>query len=967
MNGIPVSNPAWTKVRSINKHLLNLWFLSVAMCNSTLLADNLVLGGAQHLPSVITDTIPTHSPEQKIPLFIHRMPSTPPAVASQNQRFIFADETLLPPDSSVEKEFEWLKNAGVFAVVQDDMTESSVTAARKTGLKLILLPNLNPLKMFSYGETMDDPESVARYFVKMIKETEKYSDVLYHQDGRPVMWLFEAFRKPTEFYQTVRQKVREFGYDPIIYYQALMGWNHRTPEDAEKFLRVFDGALIWTESYEANTQMVEMVASARDKIESETGVRKKIILTAKPGHWRPEKGSFIDPHGTRDFRQIIDLAYQSKLDGLNVESWNDFGEMHHVEPSVEKSTVLSDLCTYYGKLGAGQPSTVEYPGLYVSHRRDIVAGEYLECEVLYLPVEKPGKRTVRLILRTLDGREIFASDPWSVASNEAGAKTFNIPTRALNTPETIFPVLEINGKEEPTETFCEINASRMPYPHTINMSMAKCLHPEAVQFRMDGHDAGSSYASTEKTLHAELSVQCDKKISRIEIVKNNRPVYSVGFDQLMRTKSPSNSYQIASFYWDMPAPVDALKTAPLHGMDFAGSITLQGGTAIYAIHAKTATPALKSPSFIEWGNRKKPDDRDGIDVAFEGDEDTIFDINIPGQSAHFQIRWGDILSAGWREYPLLSHSRLVVKPMFGLMGHPINLGITSYSGAADIPQFEELPNSLLNDKNQSSYVLRVIAEDNSIYRSAPIHVSADSSNKMVRTYTWDRDKEKRYEITVPENNLKDIAWKFEENSPRLIMDNNRAGYALGLGGLYERDGRFDPDQIPALVKDGDSFALKFDGNDLAMTRPQLLPIGSWMLDMWIKPTQVGSGQEQFLFDVPETISIVLQTNGTLRVWFGDAGASNVRLTGKTVLKDGQWYRLSFIYDLNEARLMLDGKLEAAAPVEGFRYRITQRANIGATLISGKHMSPAERGFQGLIKDITITADADKMDALSSPK
>lgn len=951
----------------MNKMSWTLLIWIVALCGMVS-ASGTMLGGSEHQPPIITEAIPVKTPEQKIPLIVHRMPSTPASIASRNQRFLFADETLLAPDSSVEKEFEWCRNAGAVAVVQDDMTESSVEAARKAGLKLILLPNMTPLRMIWYGATMEDPESVARYWVKMIQETEQYSDVLYHQDGRLVMWLFDATSAPPEYYKTVRQKVREMGYDPIILYHAQLRSVHNTPAVVEAYLKMFDGAFVWGDGYETIQKMLEMIVFARDKIEKETGIRKQVILSSKPGHWRPEKGIFIDPHGTREFRQTIDLAYRYKLDGLNVESWNDFGEMHHVQPSVLKSTVLSDLCTYYGNLGVGHPEPVEYPGLYVSHRRDVMAGEYLECEILYLPVAEVGTRTVRLILQTSEGREIFASDPWNITSAEAGAKTFNIPTSVLGVPETVFPVLEINGKKQPTGTFCDINASRMPYPFTMNMSMAKSLHPEAVQFRMDGHDAGSSYVST-NVLRAEISVQSSKKISRIEIIKNNTPVYCAAFDQFMRTKSPSNSYQIAGFYWDIPGPVAALKNASLNGMDFGGSITLHGGEAIHAIHVKNATPVLSSSSFIEWGgldgSRRRPND--GVEIAFEGDEDTVFDVNMPNQAPSFKIKWGDILREGWKEYPLLSHSRLVVRPMFGLMGHPVGLGITNYSGTVDIPQDEELPNRILNDRNRSSYFLRVIAEDNSIYRSAPIHVTSAASTNMIRTYTWDMEKEKRYEILVPEIALKEISWKFTGSSTRLIPDCNRTGYALELGGLYERDGRFDPDQIPDVVRDGDSFALNFDGNDLVMTRPQLVPIGSWMLDMWIKPTHVGSNQEQFIFDVPEVVSIVLQTNGIFRVWYGDSQFANVRLTGKTVLENGRWYRLSFIYDLNQARLILDGNLEASAPVEGFRYRITQRANIGATLPYGKHMSLADRGFHGLVKDITITADADKMDAVSFKK
>ena len=923
-----------------------------------------MLGGTQQQPSIITETIPTQVPEHRIPLIVHRMPAMPSAVVSRNKRYMFADETLLSADTPIKEEFEWCVNAGAVAVVQDDMGEESVQAARDSGLDLILLPNMSPLRMVWYDATIDDPASVARYWVKMIQETEQWSDTLYQQDGRPVMWLFAATRAPSDYYTTVRRLVREMGYDPVVFYHAQLRSGNSTPAEVEGYMRVFDGAFVWGDGYDTIRQMVELVVSARNRIESETGVRKQIILTSKPGHWRSERGLLIDAHGTREFRETVELAYQYQLDGLNIESWNDYGEMHHIQPSVLKSTVLSDLCTYYGNLGIGNPAEVEYPGVYVSHRRDIAAGEYLECEVLHLPVAEPGNRTVRLILRSPDGHELFSS-AWTITAAEAGAKTFNIPTRGMNVPLTVIPALEINGVEQATGTFCEVNPVRMAYPFTMNMSMAKALHPSSVQFAIDGHAAGSTYVSTNDH-RASISLQSGKKISRIEIMRNYMPVYCAAFDQFMQTKSPSDTYQVAGFYWNIPAAVEALKDAPQNGMDFGGEISLQGGAALHAVQMDTSRSVLDSPSRVVWGmdaSRRRP--HDAVEIAFEGNENTVFDINMPNQSFRFQVRWGDILQNGWKEYPLLSHSRLVVKPMPGVMGHPVPLETNEYAATADLPPDEILPNRILNDRNRNTYYLRAIAEDQSIYRSAPIHVLSGSPEQHSRIYSWDVNRAERFELQVPEVLVKDVVWDIQEGSPRIITDRYRTGYALELGGMHERDGRFDPSQIPEIVRDGEEAALSFDGNDVAIVRAQLIPLGSWMVDMQIRPENIGLNRDQVLFDVPEAVSIILQSNGTLRVWYGDSALANVRLTGGTVLENGKWYRLNFMYDLNEARLLLDGKIEGTAPVKGFRRRITQKANIGAAFPAGVHVAPAERGFFGKIKDISITLHADKMDALKS--
>lgn len=929
-------------------------FVAGLLCQNSF---GIELGGLQDLPEVVTEKLPMTAPDHEIPLMIHRMASTPASVASRNQRFIFADETLMKPDATVKDEFDWCVKAGAVAVVQDDMTEASVQAARDAGVKLILMPNMSPMRLAWYGASKDDPDSVARYWVKMIQETEQWSDALLHHDGRVVMWLFDATGVPADFYPQVRAKVRELGYDPYVVYHAQLRSGHKTAEVVKSYLQIFDGALVWGGGFEPTRDMLELVVPARDQIDVETGERKQIIITTKPGHWRQEKGSLIDSHGTKELRDTIDLAYIYQLDGLNIESWNDYSETHHIQPSVLKSTVLADLCMYYGRLGTGQSTAVEWPGLYVSHRRDVVAGEYFECEVLYLPVTAEKERSVRLLLKSPEGKILYSSDPWSLSTKDAGAKTFNIPTRAMGVPQTILPVLEINGVERPTETFCDVNAVRMPYPFTMHMSMAKALHPENVKFSVDGQQPGSTFFS-DTPREANLSVQCDENISRIEIIKNHMSVYSAAFDRMMQEKVQGKPYQIAGFYWDIPGPVKALKNEPLNGMNFGGTIDLEDGTALHAVHIKNSLPALASPTHVEWGmdaSRKRP--HDAVEIAFRGDSNTVFNLHMPKQKSELKIRWGDILKNGVVEFPLLSHSRLLVKPMSGPMGHPLEMGVTNYSGTAELPTLEDLV--------WNTYFLRVITDDGMMYRSAPIHISTMDLKKTVRTYTWDSSSKQRYEIEVPAATAQDITWPINKTGPRMIPDINQVGYELELGGMFERDGRFYDDQVPVRVMDGDAAALQFDGNDIAMTRPQLVPLGAWAVDFKIKPEKSDHKKDQVLFKVAETIEMVIQPDGKLRVWFGDRQA-NTRLYSRVALQKDQWARISFVYDLNDIFLLVDGKIEAGSPVEGFRERITQRASFGA-MFPVSHMKPAIRGFSGLMRDMTVTVLGEKISALKKGK
>jgi hypothetical protein len=201
--------------------------------------------------------------------------------------------------------------------------------------------------------------------------------------------------------------------------------------------------------------------------------------------------------------------------------------------------------------------------------------------------------------------------------------------------------------------------------------------------------------------------------------------------------------------------------------------------------------------------------------------------------------------------------------------------------------------------------------------------------------------------------ISDVKWSFEQQR-RLQSDENGHGFELELGGMFERDGRFNPNQVPEFVPGKRGMALRFDGNDVAMVKPQLIPLGAWRLSMWIQPQSVGGEQNQVLWKTYESIQIAMRPDGTIEAWFGDRQAS-VKLHGKTALKNGQWYHLEFSYDLSHARLSLDEQVEDQQQVQGFRERITQRTSIGGA-IEVAHMSPSQNGFHGLIDEVCLSQD-----------
>ena len=1086
-----------------------------------------------YIEMVAEDLVPVE-PTNQIPLIIHRMGSMPPANVARNQRGVYKDETLLDPGTTRTEELMFCREAGAVAVMQDYSASQIASEAGETGVKAVGMVNMSPLSLANNNASEDDPESVADYCLTRLELEETYPGKMYGQDGRPFLWVFSASSVSANLFDDVRPYLTAAGYNPFIFFHA----QNMTQSEVDDYMDTFDGALVWGGGYDETREMIEMVLQSRDSIEQATGVKKKVVLTTKSGNWRPEKGNLIAPHGTAELRKIINLAYQYNVDALHIESWNDYSENHHIQPSVNNSTVRSDLCRFYGNYTSGQRETVtvysdtfdgfsseflsgtvpdegvgeyaweaftigtawmadgsivsntvsqhrdaflplnvesgniytlsldvnptldwfalgftetnlankaftdaslgaspwmsqpgvrtsyarayvgpglndyetitsdsgsvelkivldttedlwsaewfyngtsvrsytyatnpvinyvgfgrfgfgqgtvdnfkltkpafESPGLYVSHRREILLGEHFECEVFSLPVQAPTNRMVSLVVRDQDGGVVYESGSWTLGRQDAKVRTFQIPTTSMSAGDVLSPRLKINGVETASETHCVVAAGRLRYPYELHMSMAKALHPTSVQFEMDGYSPGDVFQSLESR-QATVSVVSPKKIARVEILKNYDIVFCREFDQTMTNQSPSGSYQVAEFRWGVVA------SGYGEEMDFRGTNTISGGTILDAVTARKSTPANPVTStHAVWGYNPTQVGQDALLVAFDGDTGTVFNISMPLQGFSASIPWSDVVESGFMEYSIHPYANLIVRPIPGPFGAAGSLGIYSNSFTVELPT--------LDDRPWNVYFLRVIAEDGSIYRSMPIQVFADSSDGIAACI-WNTQSNAAVQVSVPVSQVGvDVDWTFEGENSRIVSDVNGLGFDMELGGIYDGDGRYASNQVPSYAEGeaGGSTALEFDGiDDVAFIRPELIPSGSWSMDLWIKPLNLTNSTDQMIFKVTESLFLMLQPDGTLSAWFGDRTA-NTTLYGQTQLSS-QWYHITFAYDLSTAALFIDGVREASVDVCGLRDRIVGRTYLGADVPADQLATPV-RPFKGLVDRMKISTD-----------
>lgn len=1129
-NGVRVRQHTFSTNPAIHYVGFGRYGKAAGVVDNFLLTEEVQLGTPRVYEEVSECDLVPVVPTNNIPLIFHRMGSMPPSIVSRNGSSLYQDETLLSPESEIVDELRWCRNAGAVAVMQDYNAEKIAEVADISGVQAVLMVNMSPVVLLNNDASVDDPESVADYFITRLALEDSYPGTIYGQDNRPFLWVFSATSASTDLYDAVRSHLTSAGYNPLMFFHA----QNMTQSEVDDYMASFDGALVWGGGYDMTRDTITKVMNARADILDSTGVKKKVVLTAKAGNWRPEKGNLIMPHGTSELRDIINLAYEYNVDALHIESWNDFWENHHVQPSVNNSSVRSDLCVFYGNYGSeGEETTTVYsddfsgdsqsvldgripegstgnswssmtigtvwkadgsvvsntvsqhrgaflpfvpeeghiyelsldvnpssdwfalgftetntanlaftdsslgaspwmrqtglrtvdarayvgpgisdyvstpsaegwvelkivldttgnnwsaewfyngeslgdhsytanptihyvgfgrygfgegavdnfklttstfglPGLYVSHRREILLGEQFECEVFSLPVPSTSNRTVRLELYSPDEGLLYESDPWTWGPQDAKVKTFQIPTDSLSAGDVISPRLKIDGEEAPCETHCLVKASRLEHPYEMQIAMSKALHPANVQFTMDGNLPGSIYTSTEsRSVH--VSVSSPRKISRIEIIKNYKPVFCRRFDRSMKDKSAGGSYSVASFNWGVVA-------GGSEPNDFRGTNTISNGTILDAAVIRKAVNAYADPQHAVWGY--PPDTQTGpsqLDVAFEGGTDTVFQIEMPLHNFSATVPWAEVLENGFLEYSIHPHANLLVTPGTGPFGYAESLGI--YSDSFDV----ELP--ALNDSNWDVYFLRVIAEDGSIYRSAPIQVC--SSGGTASAYIWDTEDNERMQVSVPASQVVyPVEWDFAGPQDRILPDDDGVGFELERGGMFFSDGRYNADRVPSFAageNPGDP-ALQFDGiDDIAIIRPMLIPNGSWTLDVWFKPLNLTGSTDQVILKITQTLVLILQPDGTLRVWFGD-GTTHVDLYGTTQLSS-RWHHVTFTYDLNTAMFELDGEEEDFAWVTGLRERIPGQTFLGADVPTTQLAAPV-KPFCGLIDRLKISS------------
>jgi hypothetical protein len=181
-------------------------------------------------------------------------------------------------------------------------------------------------------------------------------------------------------------------------------------------------------------------------------------------------------------------------------------------------------------------------------------------------------------------------------------------------------------------------------------------------------------------------------------------------------------------------------------------------------------------------------------------------------------------------------------------------------------------------------------------------------------------------------------WHFREGQGEVARDRGSHGHDAQLHG-------------PAWLKQGDGFALEFDGVDDYVDCGTIQPAGvagPVTIEAWVKPTRKAQGEAPLLGEGMKSFLLTYYNTELLCWYIGHGDTSN---TMTTQLKLDQWQHIAATFDGKRMVLFINGRPAASRESTIKNYQTAGRFQMGTT-------GPADiPRFKGLLGHVRIHARA----------
>ena len=773
----------------------------------------------------------------------------------------------------------------------------------------------------------------------------------YRIGGKVVLTSYPAIReKDLPFYAELKKTLTSrYGDKFLVMPYCTLGLEDRTEIASgytadillkmrarlERFLRVLDGLCYngrescFNRRYDPwlfDTVFVPLVHATFAAPE----FRDKCLgCWSTPGHENSYRWNYgLDCTGTRMLRDMLASVVKLGPDFMIGCEWDEENENTSFRPMVAHGFTHQRLLRYFHDVANGlRPDAIpgddaSVPNLVLSYRKELMAGEPLEAEVLNIPdgTFDGEDITVSFAWKDIDGRVVRAFPPQKLKGGALAAAWFKVPVSQLLEKPVLIPELVVWAK-----------GVRRAYSDglwPVGLRPSRCIEykwaKQPIRDVPSGIDGGLRVGDADAQGVVEIrgEVKSGRRLRSIAVLDETDTVYM--YDGKPVRDVDSVRVRIAFQGYAFSGK----------NRDLKGRISLSGAPG-----AKLSI--IKSRGHIAI---------DGHDFVFSGAMANNWShylmADIPASEAQVAAFNADIdgYFAG-----KVAVRDLIEKEVVGIPGKKgTNLVFTRYLSQAEIPppQFvNEAKFSFLLKPGLPMSVLRMetIDEDYHVWRSRPF-VCGKPSGRDVKIHVFERDENRVSEATVDAARLSSVDYVFEPSRGSVVACRSGRNLWGILGGAVPLVTGFGQGEssygnsallalsaktegweksAPDYVREADgSWSLRFSGCSYVSLPQQIWPVQcGFALEVQINPDAV-DGKRAVVSSGGNSSSLYIKDGRAYAHFFlrnrfmlESGRAASVTVEGPRV-EAGRWQTLRVVCDQRKAWVEVDGVRGPEVPVSG---------------------------------------------------
>ena len=678
-----------------------------------------------------------------------------------------------------------------------------------------------------------------------------------------------------------------------------------------------------------------------------------------PGHENSYRWNYgLDSTGTRMLRDMLASVVKLNPDFMIGCEWDEENENTCFRPMVSHGFTHQRLMRYFHDLSNSKPfdavpgDDLSIPNLVVSYRKELMAGEPLEVEVLNIPDGSfdSGDITVSFAWKNLAGKTVKSFAPRKLKGGKLAAAWFNEDVSALIDNHVLVPELSVWAKGRKTVFSDGLWPVGLRPSRCIEYKWAKHPLREIPKGVTGSITAGKPDASGMREISG--SVKSARKLRAISVIDETDTVY---MHDGMGGRRDIDSVRVRIAY---------------QGYHFTGKKPMLKGRI-----SLSGAPNAKLESIRSRGGV----DISGMDFVFTGaaanNWSNYLMVTVPRAEAANAVFDVDIEGIFKGKVSVADLERDEVVGLQGAKG--ANLVFTRYLSQARTPnpvmandvEFKfplkpGLPNSILR--------IETVDEDYRVWRSKPF-VCGEPSGKRVKFNVYERDADKVTQTEADASRFPKAEYVFAPTRGSVVYcEGGRnlwgilGGHVPLVTGFGQGESSYGNSTILALnektpgweknspdfVQEPDgSWALKFTGCSYVSLPQQIWPVqASFVLDMEVNPEDVK--RRQTLVFTGGTSASLYIADGCVNAHFflrnrfvRESGrAATINVKGPQIAA-GRWQKIRLVCDQKTAFVEVDGVRGEPVPVTGdLFYPLYTAVGGGGT---GKNF------FAGKIKSLKI--------------